>query len=377
MEKKTNMQFCLLSALGIVMVVDGHLGGSLLDVGGLLQYYFFHMQMFVFISGYFYKDAGEGLLDYGKRKFRRLMIPYFIWNLIYGILAQILRGHGFAFGSPITFETLFIEPFRMGYQFTLNHVAWFVPTLFLVEMVNGALSRALHRLLGGGPEVYVRTGLYFLISLAGIWVSKNIDAQGFVLMAVRVMFLLAFYGAGTLYREKLEAVDTLKNRYYFPAVLSVAFALALSGRPLIYGLWNCRDIPGYVIPYAAAFAGIAFWLRAARVLAPAFENSALVRFVGRNTFSVMMHHMMVFFLINCVYGALSQVTNLFGSFDFNAFHTDFYYCYLPRGITQFKAVYLLAGVGVPLGLRHCLNQCRRRLAEGEAGQGAGRRREPG
>ena len=50
--QKNNTQFCLLSATGIFMVVDGHLGGScFLDIGGLLQYNFFHMQMFVFISG--------------------------------------------------------------------------------------------------------------------------------------------------------------------------------------------------------------------------------------------------------------------------------------------------------------------------------------
>ena len=49
MNQKNNMQFCLLSALGSFMVVDGHLNGSFLDIGGLMQYYFFHMPMFVFI----------------------------------------------------------------------------------------------------------------------------------------------------------------------------------------------------------------------------------------------------------------------------------------------------------------------------------------
>ena len=52
-QQKNNTWFCLLSAIGIFMVVDGHLGGNcFLDIGGLIQYNFFHMQMFVFISGY-------------------------------------------------------------------------------------------------------------------------------------------------------------------------------------------------------------------------------------------------------------------------------------------------------------------------------------
>ena len=366
--QKNNTQFCLLSATGIFMVVDGHLGGScFLDIGGLLQYNFFHMQMFVFISGYFYKGCQEGIIRYGVRKFRRLMIPYFIWNLIYGLTAQVLRTHGFAFGAPVNFVTLFVEPFRMGYQFVLNHVAWFVPTLFLVELVNAVLEKGIHkgfiRLSSYWEkalyyEAYIRTGLYLLISWAGVCVSRTIGTEGFMLMAVRVLFLLVFYGMGNLYREKLERADTIKSVWYFSVLLCIAMILTLSGRQLIYGLWNCRDIPGYVLPYVSAFVGIAFWLRAARILTPAFGNHPLIRFLGRNTYGVMMHHMMVFFLINSIYAYLALATGIFQSFDFARYQTDFYYCYLPRGMTQFKVFYLFAGIGVPLGFQWCLNWCR-------------------
>ena len=366
--QKNNTQFCLLSATGIFMVVDGHLGGScFLDIGGLLQYNFFHMQMFVFISGYFYKGCQEGIIRYGVRKFRRLMIPYFIWNLIYGLTAQVLRTHGFAFGAPVNFVTLFVEPFRMGYQFVLNHVAWFVPTLFLVELVNAVLEKGIHkgfiRLSSYWEkalyyEAYIRTGLYLLISWAGVCISRTIGTEGFMLMAVRVLFLLVCYGMGNLYREKLERADTIKSVWYFSVLLCIAMILTLSGRQLIYGLWNCRDIPGYVLPYVSAFVGIAFWLRAARILTPAFGNHPLIRFLGRNTYGVMMHHMMVFFLINSIYAYLALATGIFQSFDFARYQTDFYYCYLPRGMTQFKVFYLFAGIGVPLGFQWCLNWCR-------------------
>ena len=366
--QKNNTQFCLLSATGIFMVVDGHLGGScFLDIGGLLQYNFFHMQMFVFISGYFYKGCQEGIIRYGVRKFRRLMIPYFIWNLIYGLTAKVLRTHGFAFGAPVNFVTLFVEPFRMGYQFVLNHVAWFVPTLFLVELVNAVLEKGIHkgfiRLSSYWEkalyyEAYIRTGLYLLISWAGVCISRTIGTEGFMLMAVRVLFLLVFYGMGNLYREKLERADTIKSVWYFSVLLCIAMILTLSGRQLIYGLCICRDIPGYVLPYVSAFVGIAFWLRAARILTPAFGNHPLIRFLGRNTYGVMMHHMMVFFLINSIYAYLALATGIFQSFDFARYQTDFYYCYLPRGMTQFKVFYLFAGIGVPLGFQWCLNWCR-------------------
>ena len=52
MKRETNIPFCLLSVLGIIFVVDGHLNHSFFDIGGLIPYYAFHMPLFVFISGY-------------------------------------------------------------------------------------------------------------------------------------------------------------------------------------------------------------------------------------------------------------------------------------------------------------------------------------
>ena len=128
MKQETNIPFCLLSVLGIIFVVDGHLNHSFFDIGGLIPYYAFHMPLFIFISGYFFRmKEGESLWRFAKRKFLRLMIPYYFWNLIYGFLAAFLRRNGFLFGEPITLDTLVLEPFCLGYQFILNHAAWSFP----------------------------------------------------------------------------------------------------------------------------------------------------------------------------------------------------------------------------------------------------------
>ena len=130
MKQETNIPFCLLSVLGIIFVVDGHLNHSFFDIEGLIPYYAFHMPLFVFISGYFFRmKEGESLWRFAKRKFLRLMIPYYLWNLIYGLLAAFLRRNGFLFGEPITLDTLLLEPFCLGYQFILNHAAWFESVL--------------------------------------------------------------------------------------------------------------------------------------------------------------------------------------------------------------------------------------------------------
>lgn len=54
-----NVTFGILSALAILMIVAGHAGYDILTVGGLFPYYSFHVPLFLFISGYFYRQEEE------------------------------------------------------------------------------------------------------------------------------------------------------------------------------------------------------------------------------------------------------------------------------------------------------------------------------
>ena len=206
-----NMQFCILSALGMFFVVDGHLNNSYLDIGGLVPYYSFHMPLFAFISGYFYKKGSEHRLGvYAKKKIIRLLGPYMVYNLMYGMIAQGLHRAGFAFGGDLSLWNLFVEPFITGHQFEYNLAAWFVPALFLVEMANVLLRRLLKRV----DSEYAVFFLYLSIGVCGILLALSGRYQGGWLTLVRMMFLLPCYGAGTLYKEKLEARDRADNGLY-------------------------------------------------------------------------------------------------------------------------------------------------------------------
>ena len=56
---RNNRQFALLTAIAMVLVVMGHVNDQLLTLGGLFPYYSFHIALFLFISGYFYKEEQE------------------------------------------------------------------------------------------------------------------------------------------------------------------------------------------------------------------------------------------------------------------------------------------------------------------------------
>ncbi len=99
---RENREMRVLSAIGIILVVAGHLGYNLFDIGELFPYYSFHVFIFLFVSGYFYKEESEDNIGgYLLHKGRTLLLPYFAWNLFYGLLTNFLHGHGFSIGTAV------------------------------------------------------------------------------------------------------------------------------------------------------------------------------------------------------------------------------------------------------------------------------------
>eukprot|EP00770_Monocercomonoides_exilis_P007278 MONOS_7241.1-p1 / transcript=MONOS_7241.1 / gene=MONOS_7241 / organism=Monocercomonoides_exilis_PA203 / gene_product=putative uncharacterized protein / transcript_product=putative uncharacterized protein / location=Mono_scaffold00243:255-1747(+) / protein_length=376 / sequence_SO=supercontig / SO=protein_coding / is_pseudo=false len=308
-----NMQFAVLSALGMFFVVDGHLNNSYLDIGGLFPYYSFHMPLFAFISGYFFRPGSEDDLGaYAKKKAVRLLGPYMAYNLIYGIITQFLHGAGFAFGGSLNLHNLLIEPFITGHQFEYNLAAWFVPALFLVEMANVLLRRVLGK---AADNEYAVTAVYMGIGIGGISLSLSGRFEQGWLTLVRMMFLLPCYQWGTLYRQKLEEKDRISGIWYYGGLLTVQLGLAVWGRPLIYSVAFCNGFTGYILPYITAATGIAFWLRVSRTAASAWKDSPAVRYFGSHTYAVMMHHIMALMVLKTVFAALAKYTSMFTGFS--------------------------------------------------------------
>lgn len=382
-----NRTFGLLSALAILMIVAGHAGYDILTVGGLFPYYSFHVPLFLFISGYFYrKEEEEKPLLYVKKKAKRLLLPYFIWNLVYGVVSLALRTFGgFSMGDGISLKSLFLDPFLHGYQFIYNFAAWFVPALFLIEMMNLCMQMILGKLRLDREWLILSGSL--AVGVAVVQLSIGGHVWGLYKTAGRILFLYPCFQMGLFYKKKLEAGDTLGNVPYFAVVLGVQVLLQLCCNGLAYSsVWVTGFANGPVIPYVTVVSGIAFWLRVSKILAPLCESrqsdvsaaqadakrqsgsepaGGFLLYLGRNTYAVMMHHVMAFMLVKMVLAGTAAHTGYLADFDFARFYADIDYYYLVKGSEAFQMVYLAAGVGLPLLLQRgqdiLLRSVRRRL----------------
>ncbi len=366
-EKKVNGTFRILSAIGILLVVAGHADFHIFDMGGLFPYYSFHVAVFLFISGYFYDEAAEQRIGaYVKKKVCRLLLPYFIWNLFYGLFAAVLHGVGFTIGQGIGFRTLFLEPFLGGHQFGWNFPAWFVPALFLIEVLNICMRKVL-----GWLHLKKEWLILFFCLCAGmltVWFAIGGHVWGNYKFPGRILFMMPCYQMGCFYKKHLEKYDTLPDGIYFAGLLVLQLLVVFSCGGLAYStVWCTGFANGPVVPYLTTATGIAFWLRIAKRLEPSLENLPGLEWIGGNTYAVMMHHILGFFMVKGILCGIGSVTPWFQDFDKAAFLNDIGYIYVPGGVEAFKWVYIAAGIGVPLLIRMGTGRVLRRISEYLAG----------
>lgn len=349
--KPRNQTFVILSAIGILLVLLGHLDFQILSFGGLFPYYSFHVMLFLFISGYFYRpEEEERIFSYIKRKCLHLLLPYFIWNVFYGILATLLHHAGMQIGESLSLYNLLIAPFMGGHQFMYHAASWFVPALFLVELCN-IIGRKILSLVKVRNE-YVIMLLYLFIGLASVYLAKRGSVYDLYRLPARIMFLAPCFQMGRLYKEKLESKDTLSSSTYFLLLFLIQFAVSFihQGRLSFSAVWVTGFAHSVFLPYITTITGIALWLRIAKVLTPLLSENHFVRYLGTHTFSVMMHHLLGFFILNTGFSLLASVSEVFAEFDSTAFISDIYYTYLPYGMQEIKWLYLAVGLALPLFL---------------------------
>ena len=223
--------------LAIVFVVDGHTtNGHLFEMNGLFRYYSFHLMMFAFGSGYFFKLYGSACSDLAHRA-KKLLVPLYLWNAVYGVGAALLRRFGgFELGAPLSPYTLLLAPITDGEHFVWNLGAWFIFPLFCAQVAY-ALIRRLSRLW---HENEVMTFLLCLIpGCAAVQLCFAGRQAALPLWLLRPMILLPGLAGGQLYRRVLEKRDSLPTVPYLLCLVVLRVLLSTRYESLAYLLSNC------------------------------------------------------------------------------------------------------------------------------------------
>lgn len=293
--KKSNKAFMILSALGIMGVVNAHFGQPVSLLTDVFPYDSYMMPMFTFISGYFFKESHCGswkqITAYGWGKVRKLLLPFLGWVVFYEVLSGILFKAGIWNIPAMSLRDLIYGLVTSGITSAFNSPAWFAPLLFLLCIGYCILRRLLHRIWND----HVALVLLIALGCGGIALSRSDFNVPLHLLILKVMFFLQFLHLGFYFRKYLEnSFDRCNDIPVCIASILINLALiAHYGNSIKFPI--CSVMGGFtsdnlLLPLITSITGIAFWLKISKALVPLLGQSKLVNYISDNTFFIMTHH---------------------------------------------------------------------------------------
>lgn len=169
--KQINYTMKLFSACAIVLVVVGHIPST--GFNGpfdMFKPYSFQVASFVFVSGYFYKEANESHpVAYLGSRIKRLLIPLIAINAAYGcIVALLKRAVGIEWGGVLSVQSLLVMPFTDGHQFLINMPMWFIAPLFFAEIGNVAVRLCVKRISSSSFKEVLLASVYLALGAVAV-----------------------------------------------------------------------------------------------------------------------------------------------------------------------------------------------------------------
>lgn len=295
--------------IGILFVVGGHCGFEIAN----LPAYSFHMPLFYFISGFFiFKyiyDKNITTCCFIKGKFKNLLIPYFIYNIIFGFLSYLIQFIGIKFNTGNFFDVLsvhniFVEPFLSGHQYQISCPLWFVPSLFLVMIVVGLTKNVL---------LFAIENIYFIILLCILFIAiyylcinVSYNENKYIAVICRTIIGYIFCVFGFIfykYKSKINSIILLCFGITVYSYISIKFGNhAFSSINNDYGNGIKSNIS-----LVLSLCGIFIVMSVSEFIKKynRFVNLKDFVFLGKNSFHVMAVHLTGFVVLNIVLVLLS------------------------------------------------------------------------
>lgn len=109
------------------------------------------------------------------------------------------------------------------------------------------------------------------------------------------------------------------------------------------------------MPFLTSITAILFYLRIAKILTPVLGNNKLIKYVSKNTYTIMENHQFVFFIFNYLsYKFLPD--SLLTNFNIEEFKNDSYYPWYPGNHYNFLIFKSILGIFLPLLLKSLIEK---------------------
>ncbi len=331
MEQGFSNKINVLKAIAILIVVAGHLEFSLIP---MFPPYSFQVILFFFIAGMLFNEK-YGFIEYFKRRFKSLMVPYILYCLAYlGITYVITPFTGKFWGMQVNIYNEFVIPFLTGHQLDLISPLWFVPQLFTTLIIYKILNYI-------KIDFKLRAVIYLIISIIAIQMEP-LAGNLYILWLLRTMFSLFFVHLGYIFTQRIYGKTNIFNFKILTGILILQAILWLTnadytpsdGIGLSYILvWG--EFDNWIVPILTSLTGIWITLFVVENFYNYLKDWKFFNKIGQNTYHIMANHILVFNIITYTILAIKGIP-----FDVKN-SQDIYWFYCPMKTTYF---YFITGI---------------------------------
>ncbi len=286
-------------AIGIILMVVGHTIGPNFFCRFI---YMFHMPLFFFCSGYFYKEPQNfnQIEEFVIKRIKGLYFPYLKWCFIFLMLHNLFYGFHFYPMENDYYSCYSIGDYMRHMKSILTTMTgqdklldpfWFLKELLFSSIFICLITYTIKSL----TSKYKVCLLWFMLVFFTV-ITKPDELGIPVIWNLSILFLSAtFYYSGHLYR-KVE-----KAKFYNLIGLLLSTAVVLS----VVLIWNDSldmlwyDASSVLLYIPTALVGIYMVLTLSFFL-ERFHIRRIFYYIGKNTLIILSLHLLVFKLVSCI-----------------------------------------------------------------------------
>lgn len=271
---------------GIFFIVWGHV----LRTGHFRVYlYAFNVTLFFFLLGYTFK-YNCSLKDYVKLRFRRTMIPYYIWAVI-SIVIFLIMGRFIVFDTSEASMSLWKNLIGMVYAnsrtayMKWNQPLWFIPCMNVTLIMVWIIETIQKRIASIGINLY-RCLVCLIFMAIGIFMQVFVDVK-FPFQLESAVLMVAFVELGLLFRSN-KLIEKLSEVKYS---MMIAVALFFVGIITVYinGTAEVRTCNYGKYPLLFCVSAVALTLFIATVSCE-IQSNYILETMGRISFPILLMH---------------------------------------------------------------------------------------
>ena len=335
---KRNKSMDIAKGIGIILVVIGHSGSPLMNF-----VYLFHMPLFFFISGYFYKDKySDNPLILIVKRIKTLYIPCVVYQIIF------LALHNFFYKINIYsnnqfFGNLKINPYTHSDEMSvLSHILyfdrteqlagvfWFFTTLFIINVAFCLISFIIKHIIKNSKIQEVCRAIVVIISfsIGNVYAYYNIHFDK--KLEVAYVVLLFFY-AGYLYK-RYESMIKIK---LYASIICFSILVCTSFYGTLSISTNENINPLFLL--CTSFMGIYLIMCISKYMSKMNLKIKLLKYIGNNTVVILCLQFLCFKIVNLMQVLIYKYPNYrIASYP------------VISGTKGWWILYVLVGVFVPL-----------------------------